>query len=246
MSRTQKESISTRACVKRLARKDLEDKFFEIYDENFLIKKENLENREKIKHLAAKLIRSSSNQRLKIKSNEIIYTEDEFNFHIKELENQNIQLNENLENLMMKNFNLKQNDIEINEYGIRSSSSSKESGCLRKNLSTDLQESPKSLKSDSEINEKIIKMQDEINLLQEQLDNGNKVNQSLLSEITELKNQISKTELNSKISNNIKLIDLKRILKETRNEMKILEMSRNEIKKENSVVLEKERKRIGK
>ncbi|XP_037927059.1 protein fantom-like [Hermetia illucens] len=59
----EKDLIYKRQMVTKLTRKDLEDKYIELCDENFFIKRQNNELQDKIKELTTKIVRISTSQR---------------------------------------------------------------------------------------------------------------------------------------------------------------------------------------
>lgn len=63
LTHDQRELISHRQHVRKLHRNDLEDRYLELLDENFAIKKENVTNHDKIRKLVTKVLRLSSDDR---------------------------------------------------------------------------------------------------------------------------------------------------------------------------------------
>lgn len=62
LTHDQRELISHRQHVRKLHRNDLEDRYLELLDENFAIKKENTSNHDKIRKLVTKVLRLSSSE----------------------------------------------------------------------------------------------------------------------------------------------------------------------------------------
>ncbi len=60
LTHDQRELISHRQHVRKLHRNDLEDRYLDLLDENFAIKKENTSNHDKIRKLVTKVLRLSS------------------------------------------------------------------------------------------------------------------------------------------------------------------------------------------
>lgn len=60
LTHDQRELISHRQHVRKLHRNDLEDRYLELLDENFAMKKENTSNHDKIRKLVTKVLRLSS------------------------------------------------------------------------------------------------------------------------------------------------------------------------------------------
>lgn len=63
LTHDQRELISHRQHVRKLHRNDLEDRYLELLDENFAIKKENTSNHDKIRKLVTKVLRLSSDDK---------------------------------------------------------------------------------------------------------------------------------------------------------------------------------------
>lgn len=63
LTHDQRELISHRQYVKKLHRNDLEDRYLELLDENFAIKRENTDNHDKIRKLVTKVIRLSADDK---------------------------------------------------------------------------------------------------------------------------------------------------------------------------------------
>lgn len=60
LTHDQRELLSHRQNVSKLPRRELEDRYIALMDEHFAVKKENAFNNEKIKKMATKLLRLSS------------------------------------------------------------------------------------------------------------------------------------------------------------------------------------------
>lgn len=292
--------ITTQLCVKELSRRDLEDKFYATYDENYIIKRENKYYREKIKQLATKLIRLSKNSTKTISTINLFQSTDDVRFNFKKLTDQNAQLKEKLEQLVIK-YNIDTNlllEIEkitdnINSGNDRISNSTpelrteigqipspprdtlnggernKRLGVNSRQSSTDSKyasshsskskgsngnESEKSysrntnnqLLIDKTILEEQIKcMESECNSLKVERDNAAEDNRRLLSEIDTMKEQIVIIEKNAKSVENMKIMDLKKLVRDSRSEIKMLTSSRDALASQNNNLMQRERERVG-
>ncbi|XP_037043464.1 protein fantom-like [Bradysia coprophila] len=112
LTHDQRELISHRQHVKKLHRNDLEDRYLELLDENFAIKKENTSNHDKIRKLVTKVIRlSSDDKRTRPSSSDPtnttkskLSTDENLKIKIIDLESYNAQLRDRL-NLVIRYVN---------------------------------------------------------------------------------------------------------------------------------------------
>lgn len=74
LTHDQRELISHRQHVRKLHRNDLEDRYLELLDENFAIKKENTSNHDKIRKLVTKILRLSEDKRTRPNSSDTTNT----------------------------------------------------------------------------------------------------------------------------------------------------------------------------
>lgn len=278
--------ISTRLCVKELSRRELEDKFYVTYDENYLIKQENRYYREKIKQLATKLIRLSKSS--KFKKSEMLYSNDDAHFNFKKLSDQNVRLKDLLENIIMKhnidtNLLLEIESMTDNQITDRVSNSTSELRTSRQNIvtPTDGSNSDKKLnlnsrqssieskessstgsvklfsKNSSSLHlnqiqkdttnlEKQIKiLENELSSLKHEHNDTLEVNRELYEKIKGLNEKIAEIEINMKRAENMKIMDLKKLIRDTRGEIKAITASRETLIVQSNNALQRERERVG-
>ncbi|KAJ6641277.1 hypothetical protein Bhyg_06212 [Pseudolycoriella hygida] len=107
LTHEQRELISHRQHVKKLNRIDLEDRYLELLDENFSIKRENTNNHDKIRRLVTKVSRlSSEDKRTRPNSSDThttkskLSTDENLKIKIIDLESYNAQLKERLNSVI--------------------------------------------------------------------------------------------------------------------------------------------------
>lgn len=278
--------ITTRLCVKELSRKELEDKFYVTYDENYLIKQENRYYREKIKQLATKLIRLSKSS--KYKKPNLFHSTDDVRFNFKKLSDQNVRLKDLLENIILKHnidthlileiesmtdnqtervsnsapelrtsrqkivtpTDVCKSDKKLNLNSRQSSIESKGSNNAGSVKSFSKNSSSSSHSNQLQIDKTVL--EDQIKFLDNELSSIKhkhtdilEVNRELSEEIKGLNRKIAEIEINVKRAENMKIMDLKKLIRNTRGEIKTITASREAIMVQSNNVLQRERERVG-
>ncbi|CAO1346932.1 unnamed protein product [Diamesa serratosioi] len=216
--------------VRKLTRRELEDKYLRLIDESYDLKRENNVQKEKIKIITTKLLRLNK-ENSKIKSREFLFMDE--NNEIQEAEEffssvrpraVSARLCKDVTRNSTPNLNAKKNDDlfyrEIIDFkNRRMSGGGNEINNSNHNLGAKNMEQKPTSSRLSEMEEEILNLNKEIQKLQQDEKLEKKTNFQLKEEINFLKEKLSNKEIEKELGENVEVIALKRKIIDLQNEL---------------------------